>query len=71
MLLTLPDPQTLNEVISQAVKWENRLFQCCQDQRPRHQTTRYNAIMTTKSLELHLETKDMQIDAARVITFTP
>ena len=26
MLLTLPDPQTLNEAISQAVKCDNRLF---------------------------------------------
>jgi hypothetical protein len=71
MLLTILDPQTLNEAISQAVKCENRLFQRCQDQRPRHQTTPYNAIMTTRSLGLHLEAKDMQIDAARVIIFTP
>jgi hypothetical protein len=56
MLLTLPDPQTLNEAISQAVKYENRLFQRRQDQRPRHQATHYNETMTTRSLGSHLET---------------
>jgi hypothetical protein len=29
----MPNPQTLNEAISQIVKCDNRLFQCCQDQR--------------------------------------
>ena len=32
LLLSTLDPQTLNEAISQAVKYDNRLFQCCQDQ---------------------------------------
>jgi hypothetical protein len=71
LLLTLPDPQTLNEAISQAVKCDNRLFQRRQDQRPRHQATRYDATMTTRSLGSHLEAEDMQIDAARVRTLTP
>jgi hypothetical protein len=71
LLLTLPDPQTLNEAISQAVKCDNRLFQRCQDQRPRQQATRYDATMTTRSLGSHLEAEDMQIDAARVRTLTP
>jgi hypothetical protein len=71
LLLTLPDPQTLNEAISQAVKCDNRLFQRRQDQRPRHQATRYDATMTTRSLGSHLEAEDMQIHAARVRTLTP
>ena len=71
LLLSLPDPQTLNEAISQAVKCDNRLFQRRQDQRPRYQATRYDATMSAKSLSSHLEAEDMQIDAARVRTLTP
>ena len=71
MLLFLSDPQTLNEAISQAVKCNNCLFQYRQDQRPRHQATRYEATMSAKSLSSHLEAEDMQIDAARVRTLTP
>jgi hypothetical protein len=33
LLLSMPDLQTFNEVISQAVKCDNRLFQRRQDQR--------------------------------------
>jgi hypothetical protein len=33
LLLSMPDPQTLNEAISQAVECNNRLFQRHQDQR--------------------------------------
>ena len=70
LLLSLPDPQTLNKAISQAVKCDNRLFQRCQDQCPKYQVTRYNAAMSAKSLSSHLEAKDMQIDAARVRILT-
>ena len=71
LLLSLPDPQTLNEAISQAVKCDNRLFQRRQDQRSRHQTTRHGATMSASSSNSHLETEDMQIDATRVRSFTP
>ena len=71
LLLSLLDPQTLNEAISQAVKCDNRLFQRRQDQRPRHQTTRYEATMLVESFSLHLDAEDMQIDAARIRTLTP
>jgi hypothetical protein len=71
LMLILPDPQILNEVINQAVKCGNRLFQRRQDQRPRYQAIRYNAPMTTKSLCSHLEAENMQIDAAYVGTLTP
>jgi hypothetical protein len=33
LILYIHDPQKLNEAISQAVKCDNWLFQCCQDQR--------------------------------------
>jgi hypothetical protein len=33
LLLSIPDPQILNKVISQAIKCDNWLFQCHQDQR--------------------------------------
>ena len=71
LLLSLPDPQTLNEAISQAVKCDNRLFQRCQDQRSRHQTTRHGAAMSASSLNSHLETEDMQINVASVRSLTP
>ena len=71
LLLSLPDLQTLNEVISQVVKYDNRLFQRRQDQRPRDKMTSYNTTITTKNVGPHLEVEDMQIDAARVETFTP
>ena len=71
LLLSLPDPQTLNEAISQAVKCDNWLFQRRQDQRSRHQTTRHGATMLASSLNSHLETEDMQIDGARVRFLTP
>jgi hypothetical protein len=66
LLLSLPDPRTLNEAISQAVRCDNRLFQRRQDQRSRHQTS-----ASASSLNLHSEAEDMQIDAARVRALTP
>ena len=71
LLLSLPDLQTLNEAISQAVKCDNRLFQRRQDQRSRHQTTRHGTTISASSLNSHLEAEDMQIDAARVKSLTP
>jgi len=71
LLLSLPDPQTLNEAISQAVKCDNRLFQRRQDQRPRHQTTRFDVTMSANSLSSHSEATNMQIDTARVRSLTP
>ena len=66
LLLSLPDPRTLNEAISQAVRCDNRLFQRRQDQRSRHQTS-----ASASNLNLHSKAEDMQIDAARVRAFTP
>ena len=71
LLLSLTDPRTFNEAISQAVKCDNRLFQRRLDQRPRHQAIRSNATMSANSLSSHSEAEAMQIDAARVKTLTP
>lgn len=71
LLLSLPDPQTLNEAISQAVKCDNRLFERRQDQRPRQYTTRHSATMPASGLNSQLEAEDMQIDAVRVKSLTP
>jgi hypothetical protein len=71
LLLSLPDPQTLNEAISQAVKCDNRLFQRRQDQRTRQQTVRHGPTMAASSLNSRSEPEDMQIDAVRVKTLTP
>ena len=71
LLLSLPDPQTLNEAISQAIKCDNRLFQRRQDQRSRHQTTRYNTTIPTNNSSSHSEVEPMQIDATRVKALIP
>ena len=75
LLLSLPDPQTLNEAISQAVKCDNRLFQRRQDQSSwtpsREQTTRQTSSILASSPSSHLEVADMQIDAIRVKHLTP
>ena len=69
-LLSFPDPQTLNEAISQAVKCDNRLFQRRQDRRswsaPVSQTyplSQMKAAHVTHTSSQELE--DMQIDAVK------
>ena len=71
LLLSLPNPQTLNEAISQAMKCDNRLFQRRQDQRTRQQTVRHGPTMAASSLNSRSEPEDMQIDAVRVKILTP
>lgn len=71
LLLSLPDPRTLNEAISQAVKCDNRLFQRRQDQRSRQHTVRHAPTISASSLSSHSEVEDMQIDAVRVKPLTP
>ena len=69
LLLTLHDPETLNEAISQAVKCDNKLFQQRQDQRSwtssRQDTTRHAPTLSASSLNSHSDVEDMQIDAVR------
>lgn len=66
LLLTMPDPVTLNEAISQAVRCDNRLFQRRQDKRFLPNLQRHNNYsMATNSPDVPSEAEDMQIDAAR------
>jgi len=69
LLLSLPDPQTLNEAISQAVKCDNRLFQRRQDHysraTPNPRGNRFYSAAYVKNVETQSETEDMQIDAVR------
>lgn len=71
LLLSLPDPRTLNEAISQAVKCDNRLFQRRQDQSSRQHTTRHISSMTPSNLTSHSEAQNMQIDVVHVKSLTP
>jgi hypothetical protein len=69
LLLALPDPQTLNEAINQAVKCDNRLFQRRQDQRSwtftKQRTGNSYSAASTNTLLPHSGVEDMQIDAVR------
>ena len=70
LLLSLPDPQTLNEAISQAVKCDNRLFQRRQDRRswiaPTTPTITSPIVKAAHITSTHFEgPEDMQIDAVR------
>jgi hypothetical protein len=67
LLLSMLDPQTLNEAISQAVKYDNRLFQRCQDQCSWN-PSKYSYSHSTASITIsssHSGAEDMQIDAVR------
>jgi hypothetical protein len=70
LLLSMHEPQTLNEAISQIVKCDNRLFQRHQDQRswnsPKYNYSYFIASTTISSL--HSGAKDMYIDA---VQYTP
>lgn len=75
LLLSLPDPQTLSEAISQAVKCDNRLFQRRQDQRSwtssKAYSTSSHTAASTKVSSINSGVEDMQIDAARFKPLTP
>jgi len=75
LVLSLPDPQTINEVISQVVKYNNQLFERGQDHQPRTflrgYTNRQAPTMPTSKLNFHFEVKDMQIDAICFKPLTP
>ena len=61
------DLQTLNEAISQAVKCDNLLFQCCQDQRswnlPKYSYS--HSTTSTTILNPYSGTEDMRIHAGQ------
>ena len=68
LLLTLPDPSTLNEAINQAIKCDNHLFERRQDKRistTPHQPSKYSTSSTNAHVVKYTEAEDMQIDATR------
>ena len=71
LLLSFSSPQMLNKTISQAVKCNNRLFQCHQDQCSRQHTSRYGTTMLASSINLHLKPEDRQINAVCVKSLSP
>jgi hypothetical protein len=62
LLLSMFDPQIVNEAINQAVKYDNRLFQRCQDQHswnsPKHSYSQLAA--STSISNSHSRIEDMQ-----------
>jgi hypothetical protein len=64
LLLSMPDPRTLNKAISQVMKYNNQLFQCCQYQHswnsPKHSYSQPAASKTISSS--HSRAEDIQID---------
>ena len=68
LLLTLPDPSTLDKAINQAVKCDNRLFERRQDKRiwtTPHQPLEYSTSSTSAHAIKYTEAEAMQIDATR------
>ena len=68
LLLTLPDPLTLNEAINQAMKCDNRLFERRQDKwiwTTPHQPSEYFTSSTSAHAVKYMEAKAMQIDVTR------
>lgn len=71
LLLSISDPQTFDEAISQAVKCNNHLFQQWQEKCSSimpHVYTNYCAASSPFNSNRHLKTKDMLID---VVCFKP
>ena len=68
LLLTLPDPSTLDEAINQAVKCDNRLFEHRQDKQiwtTPHQPSEYFVSSISAHAVKYTEAEAMQIDATR------
>ena len=63
--------RTLKKAISLAVKCDNHLFQCREDQRSKQHTIHHAPTMTATILNSHSETEDIQIDAIRVKSLIP
>lgn len=71
LLLNFPDPCTLDEAISQAVKCDNRLFQRYQDRRSSSFSRQSERSVMTKTHNSYQGVEDMQIDATRFKPLTP
>ena len=61
----------IHEAISQVVKYDNSLFQRCQNQHSKQHTVCHAPTMLASRVNFHSEIEDMQIDAVRVKTFIP
>ena len=72
LLLNLPDPTSLSETITQAVRCDNRLFERRQERRSISGPYRADAAMPTKSSTTTTSMpKPIQIDASRIKKLTP
>jgi hypothetical protein len=71
LLLNFPDPCTLDETISQAVKCDNRLFQRYQDRRSSSFPRQSERAAIAKNHNSYEGVEDMQIDATRFKPLTP
>ena len=68
LLLTLPDPSTLDKAINQGVKCDNCLFERRQDKRiwtTPHQPSEYSASSTSAHAIKYMEAEAIQINATR------
>ena len=59
LLLNLPDPRTLDEAISQAVKCDKRLFERYQDQRLSNYSRQRLPTLATKTTNTYQNIEDM------------
>lgn len=70
LFLSLFDPQTLNEAITQVIKCDNQIFQSCQDQNSwtpiKEQMIHHASFMSTNIPTLHLKVINMQIDTIHI-----
>ena len=72
LLLNLPDPTSLSESITQAVRCDNRLFERRQERQSISGPYRADAAMPTKSSTTTTSMPEpMQIDASRIKKLTP
>lgn len=66
LLLNLPDPSTLSEAITQAVRCDNRLFERRQERRSSSGLYRADAATPTRQINTSMP-EPMQIDASKVL----
>ena len=70
LLLNLPDPTTLSEAITQAVRCDNRLFERRQERRSSSSSYRVDAATPTR--QSNASTREpMQIDSSKILKLSP
>lgn len=70
LLLNLPDPTTLSEAITQAVRCDNRLFERRQERRSTYGHYRVDSAISAQQPKVSMP-EPMQIDASRIQRLTP